>query len=210
MLSRDSVDAARAEAADKPVKPGADKLPHTSDPLIAIAAKGGLGIVAAQDLQLANGETITLMSGQDTQFYTGGQMRLHTGQAIGVLAGAVKAGENNLGLQLIAAQQPIDIQAQSDTINIAARDEINVMSANSHIDWAAAKSIILQTAGGASITIADGNIAIECPGKFTSRAGKTSFLPPERLSYPLPTLPTAVCVECLLKARAAGAPFAWK
>jgi len=44
------------------------------------------------------------MSGQDTQFVTGGQMRIHSGQAIGMLGGAVKAGEDNIGLQLIAAQ----------------------------------------------------------------------------------------------------------
>jgi hypothetical protein len=106
-----------------------------------------------QSLQLANGETVTLMSGQDTQFVTGGQMRVHTGQAIGVLNGAVKAGENGIGLQLIAAKDAIDIQAQSEELKVQARDEIDVISANAHIDWAAAKRISLSTAGGANITI---------------------------------------------------------
>jgi type VI secretion system secreted protein VgrG len=54
--------------------------------------QGGLRRDAGQSLQLANGETVALMSGQDTQFVTGGQMRVHSGQAIGVLGGAVKAG----------------------------------------------------------------------------------------------------------------------
>lgn len=134
-------------------------------------------------------------------------MRVHTGQAIGVLGGAVKAGEGNVGLQLIAAKDAIDIQAQADELKVQARDEVNVVSANAHIDWAAAKSISLSTAGGANITIAGGNITVQCPGKITVHAGKKSFSGPTSLGFPLPSLPASICVECLLKARAAGSPF---
>ena len=207
MLSQESIDAAKADAPDKPVAPGDDKLPHTSDAIIAIAAKAGLGVLAGQNLQMSNGETITLMSGQDTQFATGGQMRIHSGQAIGMLGGAVKAGEGNVGLQLIAAKDAIDVQAQADVLNLQARDEVNIISANAHIDWAAAKSISLSTAGGANITITGGNITVQCPGKITIHAGKKSFDGPEKVDYPLPALPTSVCKACLLAALRAGSPF---
>ena len=135
--------------------------------MIAIAAKAGLGVVAGQDLQLANGETITLMSGQDTQFVTGGQLRIHSGQAIGMLGGAVKAGAENIGLQLVAAKGAVDLQAQGDVLNVQARDQVDIISVNAHVDWAAAKSISLSTAGGANITIEGGNITVQCPGKIT-------------------------------------------
>ncbi|MEN3275822.1 MAG: type secretion system secreted protein VgrG [Massilia sp.] len=114
MVGKDSLDAARADAAAKSTDGGDGKLPHLADPLIVIAAKDGFGANAGQSLQLANGETVTLMSGQDTQFVTGGQMRVHAGQAVGVLGGAVKAGEGGVGLQLIAARDAIDVQAQGD------------------------------------------------------------------------------------------------
>ena len=104
MVGKSSLSAARADAAEKNVRPGDDKLPHLADAVIAIAAKGGLGVNAGQSVQLANGEMVTLMSGLDSQFVTGGQMRLHSGQAIGVLGGAVKSGEANVGLQMIAAK----------------------------------------------------------------------------------------------------------
>ena len=184
-----------------------EQLPHTKDAIIAIAARAGLGVVAGQDMQLANGETVTLMSGQDTQFIGGGQLRLHTGQAIGVLGGVVKAGENHIGLQMIAARQSIDLQAQADVFNVQAREEVNVISANAHVDWAAAKSIRLSTAGGANITIEGCNITIQCPGKITVHAGRKSFLGPDRLAYPFPALPNAICVECLKKSIAAGLAF---
>ena len=199
MVGKDKLDAALADAREKNTGSGDGNLPHSTDPIIAIAAKGGLGVNAGQSLQLANGETVTLMSGQDTQFITGGQMRVQTGQAIGVLAGAVKAGEGGIGLQLIAAKDAIDIQAQGDQLKVQARDEINVISANAHVDWAAAKSISLSTAGGANITIEGGNITVQCPGKIKVHAGKKSFLSPEKFNYKLPILPQSVCIECLAK-----------
>jgi type VI secretion system secreted protein VgrG len=207
MVGKGSLDVARADATEKKTTPDDDKLPHSTDAIIAIAAKDGLGANAGQSLQLANGETVTLISGQDTQFITGGQMRVHTGQAIGVLGGAVKAGEGSIGLQLIAAKDAIDIQAQADELKVQARDEINVISANAHIDWAAAKSISLSTAGGANITIDGGNITVQCPGKITVHAGKKSFLSPEQMNYKLPILPQSVCIECLAKRAAQRSAF---
>lgn len=191
MLSQDSIHTAKAEAPGKPVAPADGKLPHTNDAIIAIAAKAGLGMVAGQDLQLASGEMASLISGQDAQFLTGGQTRVQSGQAIGMLGGVVKAGAGNLGLQLIAAKDPIDVQAQADVLGVQARDQVDVVSANAHIDWAAAKSISLSTAGGANIMISGGNVTVQCPGKITIRAGKKSFVGPERADYPLPYLPVA-------------------
>ena len=183
-----------------------EALPQTRDAIIAIAAKADLAVIAGQDLQLANGESVVLMSGQDTQFIGGGQWRLHAGQAIGMLGGAVKAGEGDAGAQLIAAQGAIDAQAQGDVLQIQAREEINVVSANAHVDWAAAKSLRLSTAGGANITIEGGSITIQCPGKITVYAGKKSFIGPTRAPYVMPPLPLSTCKNCILSAMQQGAP----
>ena len=189
MVGTESFDAAMADAGAKATTGGKGKTPHSTDPIIAIAAKEGFGAVAGQSVQLANGESVALVSGQDMQFVSGGQMRVHSGQAIGVLGGAVKAGEEGLGLQLVAAKDAIDMQAQADELKLQARDEVNVISANAHIDWAAAKKISLSTAGGANITIEGGNITVQCPGKIKVHAGKKSFSEPGDMNIDLPTLP---------------------
>ncbi|MCD2518435.1 type VI secretion system tip protein VgrG [Massilia sp. G4R7] len=207
MVGSEGVDAARSSAAKKDTAPGECKLPHTTDPVIAMSAKAGLGVTAGQAVQLSNGETVALMSGQDTQFVTGGQLRVHGGQTIGMLAGAVKPGEGGIGLQVIAAKDAIDVQAQADVLKVQAREEVDVVSANAYVDWAAAKSISLSTADGANITIEGGNITVQCPGNITIHAAKKSFIGPASMSYALPLMPQSICVECLLKARAAGAPF---
>jgi Rhs element Vgr protein len=207
MVGNDSLDAAKADASSKNTNGGSGKLPHSTDAVIAISAKDGLGANAGQSLQLANGETVTLMSGQDTQFVTGGQMRVHTGQAIGVLGGAVKSGEGETGLQLIATKDAIDIQAQANELKVQARDQVDLISVNAHIDWAAAKSISLSTAGGANITISGGNITVQCPGKITVKAGKKSFTGPEKMAFSMPSLPYSICVACLKKSLDAGPAF---
>ncbi|RYZ92748.1 MAG: DUF2345 domain-containing protein, partial [Proteobacteria bacterium] len=207
MVGADSLDTARSDASAKNTSSGKDKVPHTTDPITAITAQAGFGVMAGQSVQLANGEGTTLISGQDMQFAGGGQLRVHMGQAIGVLGGSVKAGEGGIGAQMIAAKDAIDFQAQADVLNMQARDEVNVVSVSMHVDWAAAKSISLSTAGGANIKIEGGNIVVQCPGKIAVHAGTKSFNPSAKTVYPLPTMPTSICIECLMKARNAGSPF---
>ncbi|RYF03446.1 MAG: type VI secretion system tip protein VgrG [Oxalobacteraceae bacterium] len=189
MVSAGGIDAAHASAAAKDTAPGEDKLPHLSAPVAAISAKAGLGVTAAQAVQLSNGETVSLMSGEDTQFVTGGRLRVHSGQAIGMLGGVVKPGTGGLGLQFIAAKDAVDVQAQADGLNVRARDNVDIASANAHVDWAAAKRISLSTADGANITIEGGNITVQCPGKITIHAAKKSFEGPVHGAYALPLLP---------------------
>ncbi|MEO8730307.1 MAG: DUF2345 domain-containing protein, partial [Rhodoferax sp.] len=104
-------------------------------------------------------------------------------------AGAVQAGANGTGLQIIAAQDDIDIQAQSDTLQVQAKDQIQVQSANAHIDWAAAKKISISTAGGANITIEGGNITTQAPGQITVHASAKVFEGPGNVGYPMPQMP---------------------
>lgn len=186
---------------------GAGTLPHMSDPLIAVVAGNGLGVDAGQSLQFASGETFSLVSGEDMQCIAGAAMRLHAGQAIGTLGGAVKVEAGQPGLKLIAAQDVIDVQAQFDGVTVQARDEVDVVSANAHIDWAAARSISVSVGGGANITIDGGNIVVQCPGKLVIHAGKKSLLGPEKMAYPMPALPRSICLECLKKSLAAGPAF---
>jgi uncharacterized protein (DUF2345 family) len=74
-------------------------------------------------------------------------------------------------------------------MQVAAKGLINIKSKAAHIDWAAAKKIVLATEGGASITIDANGIVTQCPGKITVHAGRKSFVGPGRQTYPLPVMP---------------------
>ena len=191
MVSPVSLNQAIEDAGKKSTQASQGKLPHSTDPIVAITAKAGLAMVAGQDIQFASGEAISWQAGQDIHVAGGNQLRINTGQSIGILAGAVQPGEGakGKGLTMIAGQGPVQMQAQAGTAEVAAKNLINIQSANSHIDWAAAKKITLQTSGGAQIVIDANGITTQCPGKITVKAATKSFVGPGRESYALPRMP---------------------
>jgi type VI secretion system secreted protein VgrG len=191
MVSEASTGAATADAQQKNTATGEDKLHHSTDPVLTISAQAGWMLSAGQDIQVAAGETQTWGAGKDLSWAVGGSQRIQSGQAIGVLAGATAAGDKaaGKGITLIAGQGEIEIQAQADTLQVAAKQDVSIQSKTAHIDWAAAKKIVLSTAGGASITIEGGNITTECPGTITVKAGTKSFVGAENSPIALPELP---------------------
>ncbi|HXE40789.1 MAG TPA: type VI secretion system Vgr family protein [Azonexus sp.] len=188
MVDAKDQDAAVSDAQAKNTATGQGKVPHLTAAAIVQAAKAGFGTVAGQNLQYANGETTTFESAQDSNFAVAGKARIHAGQAIGLLAGAIQAGDGNTGIKLIAAKDDIDLQAQSDEMKLQAKRNLKLVSANAQIDFAAAKKIHIAVQGGASITI-DGGIIVQCPGTITVHASKKSFSGPEKADFALPTFP---------------------
>ena len=67
-----------------------------------------------------------------------GKARIHSGQAIGLLAGATHPGEGNTGIKLIATKDDIDLQAQSDEMKFQSKKDMKLVSASANIDFAAA------------------------------------------------------------------------
>ncbi|MFO1251138.1 MAG: type VI secretion system Vgr family protein [Inhella sp.] len=170
---------------------GGDKLPHTVAPVIAFQGQGGITEVAGQDHIQAAGHTITEAAGEDFEQAVGGDYRLHTGQAIGILAGAIAPGSGATasGLNLIAGHKDITIQAQSDTLQVNAQKQLTVGSQTQHIDWAAAKKITLATSGGACIVIQAGKIDVIAPGTITVKAALKDMIAAATVGYPMPKLP---------------------
>jgi uncharacterized protein (DUF2345 family) len=202
MVSGASLDQAQQDAANANASTSAGQVPHTADGLIALSARGGLNITSQDQIQAAN-DTIHTGTGQDATRGIGGAYRLHTGQAIGVLGGAVQPGSEaaGTGLTLIAGQGDVNLQAQADAMQIAAKDLINVQSANGHIDFAAAKKITLKTEEGACVVIGgDDGFTAMAPGKIEVHAASKSMVGAADAPNPLAALPNAVCVSCLLKA----------
>lgn len=179
---------ARADAQDKHTQVSPEKRPHLTDAAIVQAARANFAHIAGQNLQYSNDETTSLESGADSNFAIAGQARLHTGQAIGLVAGAIGPGAGNSGIKLIAAKDHIDLQAQSDEMKFQAKQNLRLVSAKAHMDFAAAKKVYLAVKGGASITI-DGGITAKCPGKITVHASKKSFNGPTSLSREMNTWP---------------------
>ncbi|WP_146090211.1 DUF2345 domain-containing protein, partial [Xanthomonas populi] len=168
-------DAARAAASERSAAPGDGRVPHTGDALLGLAASAGIGLVAGQGLSWSVGETLTLASGQGSEAAIAGNARLHSGQAIGVLAAAVDGGQTQAhSLSIVSGEGELDLQAQSDELRLQAKEGLKLISANAEVELAAGKTVHLAVAGGASVTIEGGNITVACPGTITVHASKKS------------------------------------
>jgi type VI secretion system secreted protein VgrG len=191
VVSNTSLPNAVADAADRLTQGGTDKVPHMTDPDIALVGKAGIGLTAGQDLHLSSGDTTQIASGQDTHWAVGGQARVQTGQAIGILAGAIQPGSEaaGKGLTMIAAQGPIDLQAQAGPAQVAAKQTLELKTASGVVNIAAAKKVVLAVSGGASITIEGGQFTAQCPGKITVKAGKKAMVGPGGQSQAFPQTP---------------------
>ncbi|RQS83862.1 DUF2345 domain-containing protein, partial [Burkholderia seminalis] len=80
----------------------------------------------------------------------------------------------------------VEIQAQSDNIEVTAQKAVKVVSATDRIEIAADQGILL-TSGGAYIRIKDGNVEVHAPGKIDVKGASHTFAGPASMGYPLPS-----------------------
>lgn len=188
-VSASSLPNAMADAADKATAAGAGKLPHMADPNIALVGKAGIGITAGQDWHLSSQDTTQIASGQDSHWAVGGQLRVQTAQGIGVLAGVIQPGSEaaGKGITVIAAQGPIEWQAQAGPAQIAAKQTLELKTASGVVNIAAAKKVVLAVSGGASITIEGGSFTAQCPGKIMVKASQKSMVGPGTFTMSFPS-----------------------
>ena len=199
---------ARGEAPERQAQAGEGRVPHSGDPLLGFAAPAGVVQVAGQALHWTVGEGLLLASGGDSDTAVLGDARLHAKQAVGMLANALEGNVDGNALSIVTGTGELNVLAQNDLVRIQSRQTLRAASAQAAVELAAGKTLHVATAGGASVTIEGGNIVFNCPGTITVHASRKSFVGPVQGDYPLPLFPKSVCVECMLKAAASGAPFA--
>jgi type VI secretion system secreted protein VgrG len=149
---------------------------------ILIHAPQGIGIVSPKAVRLASGgESIGLMSGNNTDISAGKSFTAVAGETLSLLA-------SKSGMKLIAAKGKIDIQAQDDNIEALAKKDISITSVEGQISVAASKELVL-TCGGAYIKISDGNIELGAPKNILLKAANVQKAGPASINSPPPELP---------------------
>jgi len=173
------------------------KVPHLTDPLVLMAGRAGLTQAAGRNLQVAAGELVHWSSGQDHNLAVIGSLRVHTGQALGIVAGVQQGGAES-GLDLIAGTGDVEVLSQHDVLTVQAQQDLRMVSANAGIEYASPSRIRIANAAGASIVIEGGNITVTAPGRIDVKTGNKQFAGPTQMPYPLPQF--TVCKTCILDA----------
>ncbi|MEM5310665.1 type VI secretion system Vgr family protein [Paraburkholderia sp. JHI869] len=151
------------------------------EPLILLASPSGVGISSEKSTRVTADQHLNLVSGQSTHVASGKSLIVSVAEKISLFV-------QNAGMKLFAAKGKVEIQAQSDGMDLISEKQLRVTSAGQDVLVAASQKVVV-TSGGASITIENGNVEIRCPGKFTVKAASHSFEGPASLDTPLPSLP---------------------
>jgi len=127
-----------------------------SQPIMLLASPSGMGLSAQQSLHAAATEHINLVSGSSTYVSAAKSWIASVGDKLSFFV-------QNAGIKLFAGKGKVELQAQSDNIEITADKTVKVISTASAVEVTAQKEITLK-AGGATIRLADGNIYLHAPG----------------------------------------------
>ena len=152
-------------------------------PLIAQFADGGFVSATPKSTVSYSGRQQNIVAQQHIQAVAGQRVNINAGKGISLFA-------HQDGMKHIARAGKLEIQAQQDSIGIAADRDVKISASQGEIVIAANKSITL-ICGGAYIKIADGKIEHGCGGDFTVKAGMHKWDGPARKEAELPFFPAA-------------------
>ncbi|WP_392561457.1 type VI secretion system tip protein VgrG [Orbus sturtevantii] len=137
-------------------------------------APAGIGLTSDENIQLSSGNSISLTSEQQTDISALNNITLTSSEAVGIFA-------HKAGMKLLANQGQVELQAQNDALDVAAKQEINIDSVDGHITITAKKEIIL-ISGGSYIKIDASGVELGSSGNVTIKASALQKMGPASMS----------------------------
>ncbi len=156
---------------------------QNSAALIAQYADGGFVSATPKSSISYSGLQQNILAQQHIQAVAGQRVNINAGRGISLFA-------HQDGMKHIARAGRLDLQAQQDSIGIAANRDVTISASEGDIVIAAKNSLTL-LCGGAYIKIADGKIELGCAGDFTVKAAKHKWDGPASREADLPFFPAA-------------------
>jgi len=155
----------------------------TAAALIAQYADAGFVSATPKSTVSYSGRQQNLVAQQHIQIVAGQRITMNAGKGISLFA-------HQDGMKHIARAGKLEIQAQQDSIGIAADLDVQITASQGDVVIAAKKSLTL-LCGGAYIKICDGKIEHGCAGDFTVKAASHRFDGPAQQDAKLPFFPAA-------------------
>jgi len=157
-------------------------------PLLVMSAPSGIASVTPQSQTVAAGTNLDLVAQRDTNQTTGRRWIHNVGQHLSLFVQGVK---DKTSLKLFAAKGKIQLQAQSDSMELTADKDIRITACKGKIQILAAQQILLASGGG-YIKLAGGNIDIHCPGVVSVKGASHALTGGTNLNPTFPGLPQPV------------------
>ena len=153
--------------------------------IILLHGEDGVAITSPQSQTIAAGTNLDLVAQRDSNQTSGRRWIHNVGQHISLFVAGVK---DKVALKLIAAKGKIQLQAQSDDIEITADKNIKITACKEKVEIAAGDELLF-TSGGGYIRLKGGNIEIHCPGEVSIKGASHELSGPAKLDSNFPFMP---------------------
>ena len=146
-------------------------------------AQEGIGLTSPKNIQLSSSSNISITAEKNTDINVLKKMTLAAGEAISLFA-------HKAGMKLFASKGKVEIQAQTDTMELAAKQDISINSVAGKAVITAAEEILL-ACGGSYIKITDTNIELGTLGDVFIKSASLQKMDGEMIPSPVINLPNA-------------------
>ncbi|MDN0082331.1 type VI secretion system tip protein TssI/VgrG [Crenobacter sp. SG2305] len=170
--------------------------------LLVLSAPAGIASVTEQSQTVAAGTNLDLIAQRDTNQTSGRRWIHNVGQHLSLFVAGVK---DAISLKLIAAKGKVQLQAQSDSVEVTADKDVNLTTIKGQQLFNGKKEVLL-TCGGAYVRIKDGKIELHAPGKVSFKGASHDWSGPASMAVPFPSFkPPQPCSFQVADADHAGA-----
>jgi len=160
---------------------GRGETPGYQKPLLIASSPADIATATPQNTHLHSGKHLTVSTGEDVSIASGKSLLASVVQSISLFA-------QNAGAKLFAAKGKVELEAQSDAMELTALQSMKLTSLEQLIEMSAQKEILL-TSGGAYIRIKGSNIEVHAPGTIDIKGAKKTLDGPASMEHDFKKLP---------------------
>lgn len=169
-----------AEAAqDNYTDSGQQQANRFKEPVLLAASPAGIGLATPKSIHTHAGDNLTLSSGTDTNMAVGKTLAVSAAENISLFA-------NNDGIKLFAANGKVEMQAQSNDLDIIAEKVLRLLSTTDRIEISAKTEVVI-SAGGSFIKINAAGITEGTGGAWIAKASSHAMPGPTTLAREMNT-----------------------
>jgi type VI secretion system secreted protein VgrG len=166
---------------------GQDPVPAFARPLMVLDANMSLNMATPASATVFAGEAIHWTAQEQAHMAAGKTVSFAAGKSVGLYS-------HEGGIQVIAQEGPVSVQAHTDELEWLAKEGFTVTSSNDEIHVLAKQKITLK-GGQTSIELDGANITLKMPGLLDVKGTSKSFVGPKGNPAELPLLPTGAINE---------------
>ena len=157
------------------------KIAKFNKALLLLSSPMVIGLSTSEDIHVSADGQINQFAGDSINLSTQKNLITHAQNRISVFA-----AQN--GIKQVAAKGKFEMHAQSDGMDLLAKQGIQIISTEDRIEITSPKEIVI-TAGGSQIKLNGAGIFPTTGGKFEVKAGQHLFMGGAQVSAQLPALP---------------------